>query len=178
MQHINLLRTYGRTSTQSWLDTLVHVPEPFSSSPVSNGLSSHPGSKLSSPLSQAAMSPPRFQARHSENCLSSTYPDTSNAYQAEDVSFDIRNGNQENDASFNIGNANQSIDVRFDISNGNHDDDASIDTSNGNQGRHASFNVHDRNPKCRDAIEAVDPEFLRLSRAFHSLSTDGIFELV
>jgi hypothetical protein len=94
------------------------------------------------------------------------------------VSFDIGNGNQDDDASFDIGNGNQSMDVNFDIGNGNHDDDASIDIGNGNQGRDASFNVRDGIQNGRDAIDGVDAEVLELARAFQSLGTDGIFELV
>ena len=163
---------------QSWLDARVHVPEPFRSSPVGNGLSSHSGSKLPSPLSQAPMGPPRFQSRHSENRLPSTNPDTSNGCQDEDVSFDIGNGNQDDDAGFDIGNGNQSMDVSFDIGNGNHDDDASIDIGNGNQGRDGSFNVRDGIQNGRDAIDGVDAEVLELARAFQSLGTEGILELV
>jgi hypothetical protein len=76
--NINLLRTYGLTSRQWWLDARGHVPEPFRSSPVSNGLSSNPSSTLPSPLSQAPMGPPRLQLRHSENHLPSTNPDPCN----------------------------------------------------------------------------------------------------
>jgi len=51
VREINLLRTYWLTSMQSCLDAHVHVPEPFRSSPIGNGLLSHPGSKPPSPLS-------------------------------------------------------------------------------------------------------------------------------
>jgi len=163
---------------QSWLDARIHVPEPFTSSPVGNGLSSHSSSKLPSPLSQARMGPPRFQSRHSENRLPSTNPDTTNRCQDENVSFNIGNGNQDDNASFNIGNGNRSMDVNFDICNGNHNDDASIDIGNGNQGRDASFNVRDGIQNGRDAIDGVDAEVLELARAFQSLGNEGIFELV
>jgi hypothetical protein len=124
------------------------------------------------------MGPPRFQSRHSKNRLPSTNPNTSNGCQDEDVSFDISNGNQDDDVSFNIGNGNQSMDVSFDIGNGNHDDDAHIDIGNGIQGRDASFNIHDGIQNGSDAIDGVDAEVLELARAFQSLSTEGIFELV
>jgi hypothetical protein len=124
------------------------------------------------------MGPLRFQSRHSGNRLPSTNPDTSNGCQDEDVSFNIGNGNQDDDATFYIGNGNQSMDVSFDIGNGNHDDDASIDIGNGNQGRDASFNVRDGIHNGRDAINGVDAEVLELARAFQSLGTEGIFELV
>jgi len=124
------------------------------------------------------MGPPQFQSRHSENRLPSTNPDTSNGCQDENVSFDIGNGNQDNDASVDIGNGNQSMDVSFHIGNGNHDDDASIDIGNGNQGRDANFNVHDGIQNGRDAIDGVDAEVLELARAFQSLGTEGIFQLV
>jgi len=75
---INLLRTHGLTLTQSWLHACVHVPEPFRSSPIGNGLSSHPGCKLRSSVSQAQMGPPRFQSRQSKIRLPSTYPDPIN----------------------------------------------------------------------------------------------------
>jgi hypothetical protein len=58
VREINLLRTYGLTSIQAWLDACVHVPQLFRSSPVGNGLSSHPSSKIPSSLSQAQMGPP------------------------------------------------------------------------------------------------------------------------
>jgi len=70
------------------------------------------------------------------------------------------------------------MDVSFDIGNGNQDEDASIDIGNGNQGRDASFNVRDRIQNGRDAIDGVDAEVLELARAFQSLSTEAIFELV
>jgi len=133
------------------------------SSPVSNGLSSHSGSKLPSPLSQAPMGPPRFQSRHSKNRLSSKNPDTSNGCKDEDVSFDIANENQDDNATINIGNGNQSMDVSFNICNGKHDDDASIDIGYSNQRRDASFNVCDGIPNGRDAIEGVDAKVLELA---------------
>jgi hypothetical protein len=124
------------------------------------------------------MGPPRFQSRHSVNRQPSTHPDTSNGCQDKDVSFDIGNVNQDDDASFDIGDENQNMDVRFDIGNGNHDDDASIDISKGNPGRDASFTVRDGSQNGRDAIDRVDAEVLELARAFQSLGTEGIFELV
>jgi len=124
------------------------------------------------------MGPPRFESRHSKNCLPSTSPDTSNECRDEDVSFDIGNGNQDDDPSFDIGNGNQCMDVSFDIGNRNHDDDASIDIGNGNQGRDASFNVRDGIQNGMDAIDGVDAEVLELAQAFQSLGTEGIFEFV
>ena len=70
------------------------------------------------------------------------------------------------------------MDVSFDIGNGNHDNDASIDIGNSNQGRDASFNVRDRIQNGRDAIDGGDAKVLELARAFQSLSSKGIFELV
>jgi len=124
------------------------------------------------------MGAPRFQSLHSENCLPSPNPDSSNGCQDEDVSFDIGSGNQDDHASFVIGNGNQRMDVIFDIGNGNQDDDASIDIGNANQGRDASFNVCHRIENSRDAIVGADAEVLELARAFESLGTEGIFELV
>ena len=172
------MRTYRLTSTQSWLDARIHVPELFRSSPVVNGFSFHSGFKLPSRLSQSPTGPPRFQSRHSDNRPRSTNPDTSNGCQDEDVTFDIGNGNQDDDARFDIGTGNQSMDVGFDIGNGKHNDDASIDIGNGNQGRDASFNVHDRIQNSSVAMDEVDAEVLELARAFRSLGTEEIFELV
>jgi len=62
-----ILQSYGLTSTQSWLDAHLHVTEPVRSSVIGHGLSSHHGSKLPSPLSQAPLGPPRCQTRHCGN---------------------------------------------------------------------------------------------------------------
>jgi len=163
---------------QSWLDAHVHVPEPVMSTPVGNGLLSHAGSEFQSPLLYALMGPPRLQSRHSENPLPSRNPDTSNGRQDEDVSCDMGNGHQDNDATFDNRNVNQSMNVSFDIANGNQDDHVSIDIGNGTQCRHVSFNIRDGIQNGRDVNDAVDAEVLELARAFQSLSTEGLFELV
>jgi hypothetical protein len=53
-----------------------------------------------------------------------------------------------------------------------------IDIGNSYQGRDASFNVHGRIQDGRDDIHGVDAEVLKLARAFQSLGTEGILQLV
>jgi len=103
---IDLLRTYGCNSTQSWLDARVHDPEQFRSSPVDNSLSSHPSSKLSSVLLLALIRPPRFKSQHSNCRVQSTNADTRNRCQRDILRIDLAIGNQFMDVSFNIGNEN------------------------------------------------------------------------
>jgi hypothetical protein len=55
---------------------------------------------------------------------------------------------------------------------------ASIDIGNVDQGRDESFNARDGIQNGRDAIDAVDGKVLELARAFQSLGTEGMFELV
>ena len=174
----NVLRTYGLTSTQSWLEVCFHRIEPFRWSPVGNGLSSHPSSKLKCPLFQAPMGPPQFQSWHYEHCLPSTNLHTSNRCRDEDVSIDVCNRSQDDNASVIISQRNHSRNVRFDIANGNQDEDAIFDCLNGNQDRDQSPNVRDRIANGRDAIDGVDAEVLGLAWAFQSLGTEEISEFV
>jgi hypothetical protein len=70
------------------------------------------------------------------------------------------------------------MDASFDIGNGNQDHNVSNDIGNGNQGEDASFNVRDGIQNRSNAIAGLDAEVLELARAFQSLSTEGMFELV